>query len=419
MTVLMLVGFVSVELAVNGKIVPSSFLYPCAVAGIFLVLHITLRVLLPRADSLLLPISAGLTFIGMVMIYRLDTGLATEQLIWITVAAASFVLVVLFLRNYELLMQYKYTLGVAALLLLASTMILGTEVNGARLWLRLGPLNFQPSEIAKILLVIFLAAFFAEKHELLSVSTHRVLGVKVPELKFFGPLLLMWGVSVLMMIFQKDLGSSLLFFGIFICMLYAATTRKSYVFVGLALFLLGAYLCYLSFGHVQVRVETWLHPFNPTTIEAESYQITQSLFALSSGGISGCGLGLGQPNFIPSVTTDFIFSAVGEELGLLGAVSVVVMYMLFVARGIKVALVQRDDFGKLLAFGLVSIIAIQSFIIMGGVTRLIPLTGITLPFMSYGGSSLLANFILLALLLVLSHGAATTNVARIKEGSRR
>ena len=413
----MFVGFVSVELAANGKVLPSSFIYPGAVAGIFLALHITLRIFLPRADPLLLPVSAGLTFVGMVMIYRLDPGLAMEQSIWIAVAAASFVLVVLFLRNYELLAQYKYTLAVAALLLLASTMVLGTEVNGARLWLRIGPLSFQPSEIAKILLVIFLAAFFAEKHELLSVSTHRVLGVKVPELKYFGPLLLMWGVSVLMMIFQKDLGSSLLFFGIFICMLYAATSRKSYVFVGLALFLLGAYLCYLSFGHVETRVMTWLHPFNPATIENESYQITQSLFALSSGGISGCGLGLGQPNSIPSVTTDFIFSAVGEELGLLGAVSVVVMYVLFVARGIKVALTQRDDFGKLLAFGLVSIIALQSFIIMGGVTRLIPLTGITLPFMSYGGSSLLANFILLALLLVLSDRAAGTDAAGIKEGS--
>ena len=413
----MLVGFASVELAREGTVEPSSLLYPGAVAAIFLVLHITLRFLLPRADTLLLPLSAVLTYLGVVMIYRLDPGLALEQLLWITVAAVAFILVVLLLRNYEVLAQYKYTVGVAALLLLASTMVLGKEVNGARLWLQIGPLNFQPSEIAKVLLVIFLAAFFAEKHELLSVSTHRLAGIKVPELKYFVPLLVMWGISVLMMIYQKDLGSSLLFFGIFICMLYAATSRKSYVFVGVALFLLGAYLCYLGFGHVQVRVVTWLNPFDPATIQGDSYQISQSLFALSSGGISGSGLGLGQPNFIPSVTTDFIFSAVGEELGLLGAVSVVVMYVLFVARGIKVALLQRDDFGKLLAFGLVSIIAIQSFLIMGGVTRLIPLTGITLPFMSYGGSSLLANFILLALLLVLSHRAATTNVARIKEGS--
>jgi cell division protein FtsW (lipid II flippase) len=221
-----------------------------------------------------------------------------------------------------------------------------------------------------------------------------------------------------MMIFQKDLGSSLLFFGIFICMLYAATARKTYVLVGACLFLLGAFLCYLAFTHVQVRVETWLHPFNPATIQNRSYQISQSLFALSSGGVSGSGLGLGYPRFIPSVTTDFIFSAVGEELGLLGAVAVIMMYVMFIARGIKAALLHRDDFGKLLALGLTAVIALQAFIIMGGVTRLIPLTGITLPFMSYGGSSLLANFILLALLLVLSHRGATTNVASIREGRK-
>jgi peptidoglycan glycosyltransferase len=417
--VVMFVGFVSVQLAREGKVVPASLLYPGAAAAIFIVLHVMLRVFTPNADGLLLPIAAGLTFLGLVMIDRLDAKLALEQLVWIAVAGACFVLVILFLRNYEVMAQYKYTIGVLALLLLASTMFFGKEVNGARLWLQIGPLNFQPAELAKVLLVIFLAAFFAEKHELLSISTHRVLGVPVPELKYFIPLLLMWGVSILMMIFQKDLGSSLLFFGIFICMLYAATGRKSYVFVGFALFLLGAYLCYLQFSHVQVRVMTWLNPFNPETIEAQSYQISQSLFALSSGGASGTGLGLGHPEFIPSVSTDFIFSAVGEELGLIGAASVVLFYVLLVARGIKVALSHRDDFGKLLAVGLVSVIAIQSFIIMGGVTRLIPLTGITLPFMSYGGSSLLANFILLALLIVLSHRGATTNVASIRKGARR
>jgi len=238
-------------------------------------------------------------------------------------------------------------------------------------------------------------------------------------LKYFVPLLLMWGFSVLLMIYQKDLGSSLLFFGIFVSMLYVSTARKSYVLVGAALFILGAYLCYLAFAHVEVRVVTWLNPFNPSTIERSSYQISQSLFALSSGGLSGTGLGLGHPTFIPSVATDFIFSAIGEELGLIGAVSVVLMYVLFVARGIRVALRAPEDFGKLLSVGLISIIALQSFIIMGGVTRLIPLTGITMPFISYGGSSLLANFILLGLLLIVSHRGATTNVASIREVARR
>lgn len=415
----MFVGFVSVQLARDGKVAYSSLIYPAAAAAVFIILHVVLRFLLPMADGLILPLAAGLTFLGLVMIERLDPRLALEQLLWITVAAATFILVVLLLRNYEMLARYKYTLGIAALALLALPMLLGTEVNGAKLWLKIGPMSFQPSELAKVLLVIFLAAFFAEKHELLSISTHRVLGIPVPEIKFFVPLLVMWGVCVLMMIFQKDLGSSLLFFGIFICMLYVATARKTYVLVGAAMFLLGAFLCYLAFAHVQVRVETWLNPFSPATIQKESYQISQSLFALSSGGISGTGLGLGYPKFIPSVTTDFIFSAVGEELGLTGAVAVILMYVLLVARGMKVGLAHRDDFGKLLAVGLTSVIALQAFIIMGGVTRLIPLTGITLPFMSYGGSSLLANFILLGLLLILSHRGATTNVASIREGAKR
>lgn len=415
----MFVGFISAQLARDGHINPGALVYPAAVAAVLLVLHLAVRFLLPRADPLLLPIAAGLTCLGVVMIYRLDSSLAFDQLLWLAVAAAAFVLVVVFLRNYEVLSRYKYTLGLIALVLLASTMIVGKEVNGARLWLQIGPMSFQPSEIAKILIVVFLAAFFAEKHELLSISTHKVFGVPVPELKYFVPLLLMWGFSVLLMIYQKDLGSSLLFFGIFVSMLYVSTARKSYVLVGAALFILGAYLCYLAFAHVEVRVVTWLNPFNPRTIERSSYQISQSLFALSSGGLSGTGLGLGHPTFIPSVATDFIFSAIGEELGLIGAVSVVLMYGLFVARGIRVALRAPEDFGKLLSVGLISIIALQSFIIMGGVTRLIPLTGITMPFISYGGSSLLANFILLGLLLIVSHRGATTNVASIREVARR
>jgi len=415
----MFVGFISAQLARDGHINPGALVYPAAVAAVLLVLHLAVRFLLPRADPLLLPIAAGLTCLGVVMIYRLDSSLAFDQLLWLAVAAAAFVLVVVFLRNYEVLSRYKYTLGLIALVLLASTMIVGKEVNGARLWLQIGPMSFQPSEIAKILIVVFLAAFFAEKHELLSISTHKVFGVPVPELKYFVPLLLMWGFSVLLMIYQKDLGSSLLFFGIFVSMLYVSTARKSYVLVGAVLFILGAFLCYLAFAHVEVRVVTWLNPFNPSTIERSSYQISQSLFALSSGGLSGTGLGLGHPTFIPSVATDFIFSAIGEELGLIGAVSVVLMYVLFVARGIRVALRAPEDFGKLLSVGLISIIALQSFIIMGGVTRLIPLTGITMPFISYGGSSLLANFILLGLLLIVSHRGATTNVASIREVARR
>ena len=417
--ILLFGGFVSAQLARHGRLLPDELVYPGVLAAVLLVMHLLLRFLLPRADPLVLPLAAALTSVGFVFIYRLNPGLAFEQLMWVVVGAGAFAMVVLFLRSYEVLARYKYTLGLVAVALLASTMIFGREVNGARLWLRIGPMNFQPAEVAKLLLVVFLAAFFAEKHELLSISTHRVLGVPVPELKYFAPLFMMWGLSVLLMIYQKDLGSSLLFFGIFISMLYVATARKTYVLVGFALFLLGAYFCYLGFAHVETRVVTWLNPFDPRTIHGTSYQISQSLFALSSGGLTGSGIGLGHPTFIPSVSTDFIFSAVGEELGFMGAAAVVFMYVLLVERGIKTALRHAEDFGKLLAVGLISIIAIQSFLIMGGATRLIPLTGITLPFISYGGSSLLANFILLGMLLVLSHRGATTNAASIREGSRR
>jgi peptidoglycan glycosyltransferase len=431
-SVLTFAGYVAVEMArVDSasqfvKALPSTLLYPAAAVLLYFAMHITMRFLAPNADGLLLPLAAALTSVGLVMIDRLgpDLPFASErnsahvQVIWLLVAAVAFIAVLLFLRNYETLSRYKYSIGLLALLFLAVPMLFGTTVNGAKLWLFIGPLHFQPSEIAKILLVIFLAAFFAEKHELLSISTHRVAGVNVPELKYFVPLIVMWGVSILMMIFQKDLGSSLLFFGIFIVMLYVATGRKSYIFVGFAMFILGAYVCYLLFAHVQVRVVTWLNPFNPATIHKDSYQISQSLFAFSAGGLSGAGLGLGHPTIVPSVTTDAIFAAIGEELGLIGAASVVIMYILFVARGLKVALSQRDDFSKLLAVGLVSVVAIQSFIIMGGITRLIPLTGVTLPFVSYGGSSLLANYILLGLLLVVSQRGASTNVASIKQGRR-
>lgn len=412
-------GFFSTTIAMKGKPTYDHLYYPASASLIFLVVHIFLRRLTPRADPIIFPTAAALTSLGLVMIYRLDTDLAFLQLIWLCVGSAAMLIVVLFLRKYELLSSYKYSLGLAAVALLASTMLFGVEVNGAKLWLKIGPLSFQPSEISKILLVIFLAAFFAEKRELLSIPTHRLMGIPVPELKYFIPLLIMWGISVLLMIFQKDLGSSLLFFGIFICMVYVSTTRKSYVFAGLALFLLGAYLCYLGFSHVQARVITWLNPLNPATIERESYQIAQSLFAFSSGKIAGTGLGLGYPSLIPAVSTDFIFSAVGEELGLVGSVFVVILYLVMVSRGIKVALAARDDFGRCLAAGLTSTIALQSFIIMGGVTRLIPLTGITLPFMSYGGSSLVANYILTGLLMIVSHRSLSVNPLSIREGVGR
>ncbi len=395
-------GFSAVDVAQKGKVNGDTFLYPLALLGIGLLLNLAMRVFVPRGDALLLPLSALLTTLGLIMIYRLDQHLAQLQFSWFAVSAGCFVLLLFFLRDYRVLEGYKYTLGTLGLLLLLSTFFIGKEVNGARLWLIVGPLRFQPSELAKILMTIFFAAYLADKRELLAEAGRRVGRMEIPHLKHMGPLLVMWLLSLLLMIFQKDLGSSLLFFGIFIALLYVATSRVSFVLIGVLLFLVGATFCFFAFGHVKTRVKTWVDPFNPKTINNESYQVAQSLFAISAGGISGTGLARGHPDLIPFVQTDFIFSAYCEELGLLGAVSILMLYLFFSSRGIRVSMKLSEDFGKLLTAGITTIIALQSFVIMGGVTRLVPITGITLPFMSYGGTSQLSNFILVALLLLIS-----------------
>jgi peptidoglycan glycosyltransferase len=280
----------------------------------------------------------------------------------------------------------------------------GREINGARLWVSAGPLNFQPGEAAKVLLVVFLAAYLVEKRELLSIGTWRVGPVSLPDPKHLGPLLLAWGFSILVMVQEKDLGSSLLFFAVFLAMIYMATGRAGYLAVGAAMFAAGAAFAYGAFSHVQDRVTTWLDPW-PTS-EGRGFQLVQALFAFGSGGFAGTGLGLGSPGKIPNAPTDFVFAAVGEELGLLGTTAVLALYVLLVGVGFRISLAAEQPFLKLLAAGLTTILGVQTFIILGGVTRLIPLTGITLPFVSYGGSSLLANFVILALLLRVSDEVA-------------
>jgi cell division protein FtsW (lipid II flippase) len=279
----------------------------------------------------------------------------------------------------------------------------GTEINGARLWIQFAGFSFQPGELAKLGLVIFFAAYLAERKELLAIASRRLLGFHVPDLKHFGPLLVMWGLSLAVMFYEKDLGSSLLFFSIFLVMLYIATARIVYMVFGGLLFVVGATIGYTIFSHVQVRVQVWLDTFNPQTINDESYQLAQSLFALATGGLFGTGLNQGLPDLIPAAHTDFVFSVVGEELGLMGTSAVLLCFILLLSRGLRVAVGARTDFGQLLGAGLTTILGIQTFIILAGVTRLLPLTGITLPFMSYGGSSLLSNFILVALLARISH----------------
>jgi cell division protein FtsW (lipid II flippase) len=370
--------------------------------------HVSMRKFAPQADALILPLAALLNAMGLAAVYRLSPeGFGPTQVTWTIVGLACFVATLLVVRDFEVLARYKYILGFIGVGLLVLPAIAGNEINGAKLWISVGSFSFQPGELAKICLVIFFAAYLAERKELLALASRRVLGLHLPDLKHFGPLLVMWGLSLAVMFYEKDLGSSLLFFSIFLVMLYIATARVVYAAFGTLLFAIGAYIGYEKFSHVQERVQAWLHVFDPKIVDHQGYQLAQSLFALATGGLFGTGLGRGRPGLIPAAHTDFIFSGLGEELGLLGTAAILVCFLLLVARGLRIALAQRNDFGQLLAAGLIASFGIQTFIILAGVTRLLPLTGITLPFMSYGGSSLLSNFILIGLLVRMSHQSAS------------
>jgi cell division protein FtsW (lipid II flippase) len=385
-------------------------IYGAYYAGTMVALYLGVRLWLPYSDVLLLPIVTLLTGVGLVVIYRLTSAgsgsenLAITQAGWILAGSGIFVFVVLFFRNYHRLFAYKYLLAVAAVGLVASTFTpLGYEVNGARLWLQLGPVTFQPSEFARIALIIFFAGYLAEKRDIWAATSSSFMGIQLPALKYFGPVALVWMISLGLLIFEKDLGSSLLFFVVPLLMLYAATGRIAYVILGMLLFTLGSYITYLAFSHVQLRVATWLDPWSDP--DDAGFQITQSIFNIADGGLTGTGLGAGFSQTIPEVQTDFIFSTIASELGLLGATALLLAFLVFVYRGIKIALLAADDASKLLAFGLTALFAMQTLIIVGGVTKAIPLTGITLPFVSYGGSSVVGNFVLTALLLVVSEKA--------------
>lgn len=398
--------------------------YMAGLAVGYILVHIIERKVVPQADPLILPVIAILNGLGLAAVFRLDPkNLGPAQVTWTFVGLAFFVLTLLIVRDFKVLARYKYLLGFVGIgLLLLPLTPLGATINGARLWVRLGPMSFQPGELAKICLVIFFAAYLADRKELLAIASKKIAGIHFPDLKHFGPLLLMWGMSLAVMFYEKDLGSSLLFFSIFLLMIYIATARFVYVGIGTLLFAGGAYLGYQAFSHVQTRVTVWLDVFDPRYISDDGYQLAQSLFALATGGLFGTGLNRGRPDIIPEAETDFIFSVLGEELGLMGTVGVLLCFMVLVARGLRIAMGQRDDFGQLLAAGLVTTFAVQTIIILGGVIRLLPLTGITLPFMSYGGSSLLSNFILMAILIRVSQQSqaqpAPAHTAEILIGGR-
>jgi cell division protein FtsW (lipid II flippase) len=342
------------------------------------------------------------------MIYRIDEELAREQAQWFVVGLLLFVATIVFLRDHRVLERYRYTIAAAGLALLFLPRLpgIGAQVNGAFLAVKIGPIQFQPAEFAKIAIIVFLASYLNDTREVL------VRG-RIPRLsmKHLGPLLLVWGAAMLMLVFIRDLGSSLMFFGGFLALVYVATARVSLVLAGLAMFLAGATFLANSISHVQERVDIWLDPFAKDVVDKEGYQIAQGLFAQADGGLFGKGFGealLELPSgqsILPAPHTDLIYAVITNELGLFGAAALVVVYLLFAERGFKTALVANDGFSKLLATGLTAVFALQVFVIVGGVARVIPLTGVTLPFVSYGGSSIVANFVLLALLLVVSDSA--------------
>jgi cell division protein FtsW (lipid II flippase) len=404
-------GYLLLLLADGPELPPDLWGSFVAVIGLLVVAHLAVRWLAPRADPTLLPIAALLNGIGYILISRIDADLPGEDLapaqgLWTALGVGAFVATLLLVRRVNALERYRYTCLFLGVLLLLIPLVpgVGYQINGARLWVRLGPVNFQPGEAAKVLLVVFFAAYLVDKRELLAAGTRRLGGMRLPDPKHLGPLLLAWGLSIVVMVRQKDLGSSLLFFAVFSAMLYMATDRAAYLIAGLGLFASGALVSYHVFSHVQTRVSTWLDPWE--VAEGDGFQIVQSLFAFGTGGFAGTGLGLGNPEKIPNAATDFVFSALGEELGLLGTAAVLIAFLLLIGTGFRIAVHASRPFSQLFAAGLTAIVAIQTFLILGGVTRVIPLTGITLPFISYGGSSLVANFVILALLLRISDETA-------------
>jgi len=396
------IGFASVYISQQAEVSAESLVYGGFFFALYLAAHLVTRFTVPWADPYLLPMAALLAALGLTEIYRLDQDDAGRQALWVVLGVAVFAGTLLLLRrDYRRLESYKYLFGLSAILLLFLPAMpgIGTEINGARLWVRVGSFQFQPGEIAKILLIVFLAGYLREKREVLAQG----------RLKDFGPLLVIWGCAMLVLVQTNDLGSALLYFGVFLAMVYVATGRALFVALGAVLFVGGSAVAYSMIGRVEQRVAIWIDPWERA--RNEGYQIVQSTYSIGNGGFGGTGLGKGAftttggDPVIPYLNTDFIYSALAQELGLIGSAGLVLVYMLFVLRGFRVALLTDDGFSKLLAAGLTFAFALQTFIIVGGVVRVIPLTGITLPFVSYGGSSVISNFVLLAGLLLVSNRA--------------
>ncbi len=395
------IGFVSLALARQGQVgltaVWPSLAWAVALAGAWA----ALRRGRPNHDPLLLPVAGLLTGMGLIMVARLSPGFMVRQTLWSLLGLGAMLGIALGVRDLRLLRRYRYTWLIGGLALLALTLVFGVNPagTGARLWLGLGGLYFQPSELLKLLMVVFLASYFAEKRPLLTDTVYQMGRLRLPPLPYLGPVLLMWGFSLLLLIWQRDLGAAWLFFAVFLLMLYTTTGQARYGLLGLGLFGVGALIGYHLFYHVRLRVDIWLDPW--TEASGRAFQIVQSLLAFAAGGLLGQGIGQGYPTFIPVVHSDFVFSAIGEEWGLLGTLGVVTLFALLVTRAGRIALTARTPFRQLLAFGLAALLGLQALTIMAGSLKLVPLTGVTLPFVSYGGSSLVTSFALIGLLFVV------------------
>ena len=398
-------AYAAVGLGVEGKLPADMIGYSFWLAALAAAAHVVVRLTAPYADPVLLPVVTALNGLGLAMIYRWDlaatTGYSAKQLMWTTLGVGLFAAVLLLLRDHRRLQAYTYTIGFAAIVLLMLPLVpgIGKEINGAQIWIGIGGFSFQPGEVAKVALVIAFAGYLVLHRDALALAGRRFAGIDFPRGRDLGPILAMWLISLGVLVFQRDLGSSLLFFGLFLVMLYVATERPGWLVVGSALFAAGALAAYFLFDHVRLRVEGWLDPFADT----ESFgQIVEGLYGMAWGGLIGRGLGQGEPWRIPFGYSDFIVAALGEELGLTGIMAMLLLFGVIVERALRTALVCRDGFGKLMATGFGVVFALQVFVVVGGVTKLIPLTGLTTPFMSYGGSSMVANWVVIGLLLRIS-----------------
>ncbi len=428
------VAYALVGLGTEGTIPANVYGYAGWLAALALALHIVVWWKAKYADPVLLPIAVLLNGLGLAMIYRIDfakerTGVdatAFTQLVWMTLGIGLAAVVIIWVKDHRWMRRYTFVSGFAALVFLLLPLIpgLGRTVNGARIWIGVGGFSFQPGEIAKILLAIFFAGYLVSYRDQLVLAGPKILGIRFPRLRDFGPIVIAWVASVCILVLERDLGTSLLFFGLFVAMLYVATSRKSWILLGLGFFTVGAVAATFLFSHVDQRVSGWLNALSPEEYNKTpggSYQLVQGLFGMANGGLVGTGLGEGRPNMVPYAESDFIYASLGEELGMAGLFVVLLCYLFIFQRGIKTASELRDGFGILLATGLSFTIALQVFVVVGGVTRLIPLTGLTTPFLAQGGSSLVANWVIIALLLRISDNARRpveefhTGVLRITE----